>query len=139
MEFQKRRACNRRCAVCGHLEIHERLKNVTIENEKLLIMLGCIYRGEFTLGQAQLFMARESKTYICRLHFLETLDEIYQMLRLKSADDILICPLDLIQNALITVSALRPHIIASQLRKILHDFAERNNHLRETPAVSFRF
>ncbi|ULU13465.1 hypothetical protein L3Y34_016164 [Caenorhabditis briggsae] len=132
VEMVKSRPCNRRCTVCGHLEVHEKLKNVTIDNEKLLIMLGCIYRQEYTLREAISFMNRESKTYICLMHFEETVDEIYTMLRLSCPDDINTCSDDLIQNALITVTALRPFIQIKQLRKILFDFTLKNNHTRAT-------
>ncbi|CAP32401.1 LOW QUALITY PROTEIN: Protein CBR-LIN-15B, partial [Caenorhabditis briggsae] len=136
VEMVKSRPCNRRCTVCGHLEVHEKLKNVTIDNEKLLIMLGCIYRQEYTLREAISFMNRESKTYICLMHFEETVDEIYTMLRLSCPDDINTCSDDLIQNALITVTALRPFIQIKQLRKILFDFTLKNNHTRATMTVS---
>lgn len=138
--FEKQRKTNnRRCAVCNHLEQHEGLKNVTIETEKLLIMVGCIYRQEFTLGQAQEFMARETKMYICHVHFAETLDEIYTMLRLNRPEDIHEVAFDKIQNVLMTTTALRPHIGAQQLKSILYNFVFRYKHLKETKYDMTRF
>ncbi|EGT40683.1 hypothetical protein CAEBREN_10324 [Caenorhabditis brenneri] len=132
MEYHKRKPCNRRCAVCGNLEIHDLLKNVTIDNEKLLIMIGCVYRGEFSLRAAQEFMARETKTYICRVHFGETLDEIDQMLDLKDGDSVLNACSNSIQNVMMTAKQLRPHVTALSLRNMMNEFVDRNCHLRRT-------
>uniref|UniRef100_A0A1I7TRU0 THAP-type domain-containing protein n=1 Tax=Caenorhabditis tropicalis TaxID=1561998 RepID=A0A1I7TRU0_9PELO len=140
IDFHKRKACNRRCAVCGHMETHEKLKNVTIDNEKLLIMLGCIYRRELTLAQAQEFLARETKTYICRIHFGETLDEIYSMLKMNPRSEFFSPTVTEIHNVLITASILRQHISPVQLRKILKDFVDRYRYLRlpkENPTSLF--
>ncbi|EFP06230.1 hypothetical protein CRE_06803 [Caenorhabditis remanei] len=126
------KGCNRRCAVCGHLEHHQGLKNVTIDSEKLLIMLGCIYRQEYTLGMAQEFMAKETKAYVCHVHYAETLDEIYSMLKMSCPEDLYNCTLDQMENVLITVTALRPDITLDQLKSILFKFAQRYKHLKET-------
>ncbi|EFO83701.1 hypothetical protein CRE_02857 [Caenorhabditis remanei] len=131
-ELRRQKRCNRHCAVCGHLQCQEDLKNVTIDSEKLLIMLGCLYRQEYTLEKAQEFMAKETKTYVCRVHFAETLDEIYSMLRLSRPEDIFNCTLFQIQNVLSTITALRPHISLKQFMLILYNFADRYRHLVET-------
>uniref|UniRef100_A0A1I7UFM1 THAP-type domain-containing protein n=1 Tax=Caenorhabditis tropicalis TaxID=1561998 RepID=A0A1I7UFM1_9PELO len=128
--LDKRKPCNRKCAVCGYIKTSDKLKNVTMDNEKLIVMLGCIYRGEHSIAQAREFLARETKIYICYIHFMETLDEIYSMLKMNPRSEFFKPTATDIYNVLITASILRQHITPVQLRKILNDFVNRYRDFR---------
>uniref|UniRef100_A0A8R1DIQ2 Lin-15A/B-like domain-containing protein n=1 Tax=Caenorhabditis japonica TaxID=281687 RepID=A0A8R1DIQ2_CAEJA len=123
---QPKKPCNRRCAVCNSMEEHDKLKNVTIDTEKLMIVLGAAYRNEMSIMEARSCLCRVTKTYMCRVHFAEACDEICKMLRVKCPDEIATCTQDRINTALITVVQIRGRsMTVPELRKCLLNFTNK--------------
>ncbi|CAL2034659.1 unnamed protein product [Caenorhabditis brenneri] len=133
----RRKPCNRRCAVCGLLQSPEQSKNVTIDSEKMIIIIASVYRGECTLQAAKQFMNREVKTYICKVHYAETIIEIDEMLNMMDGDDVMSADMKSIENVLITAKQLRPHVTGAALRMMLHNFVERNKHYCQNRSVGY--
>lgn len=80
-----RRVMNRRCVLCGHLEPSAKLKNVTIDMERLICLFGTIYRKKMTISEAQTCFFRSAKSYYCRVHFTQTSDDIYTILGVENS------------------------------------------------------
>ncbi|CAI2358141.1 unnamed protein product [Caenorhabditis sp. 36 PRJEB53466] len=122
----RRKPCNRRCVVCNSMEEHENLKNVTINTEKLMILLGAVYREELNIPEARECMKRTTKTYMCRVHFAEACDEIFRNLEVSEPAEIALCNKDLITNALIVATQIREqNLNTSQLKQLLIVFTEK--------------
>ncbi|UMM43609.1 hypothetical protein L5515_019050 [Caenorhabditis briggsae] len=121
---------SRRCCICTGVEKDEHLKNVTMDNEKLLLILGCVFRKEISMIDAHEFLTRPAKTYVCHFHFKETIDTLYDRLQITCPDDIHKCSADILEKTFRSMRELRAHTTFTQYIKILHDFAERYDHMR---------
>lgn len=122
-----RKPCNRRCSCCNRLAEHENLKNVTIESEKMIVLLGAVYRRKMELSQAYELLQRPTKTYMCRIHFQEAVFEIFKMLKVNRPADIAHAKLDLVSNAVISVNSIYPtrYFQPGQLRQLFINFTEK--------------
>ncbi|CAO4386959.1 unnamed protein product [Caenorhabditis nigoni] len=121
---------SRRCCICTAVEKDDHLKNVTMDNEKLLLILGCVFREEISMIDAREFLTRPAKTYVCLFHFKETIDTLYEKLQVTCPDDIHKCSGDILQRTYQSMHELRAHTTLTQCVKILHDFSERYDHMR---------
>ncbi|PIC20619.1 hypothetical protein B9Z55_025752 [Caenorhabditis nigoni] len=121
---------SRRCCICNDVKIDGYMKNVTMDNEKLLLILGCVFRNEISMIDAHGFLTRPAKTYVCVLHFKETIDTLYEKLQITCPYDIYKCSADILQKTFESMCELRVHTTFTQYIKILLDFLERYDHMR---------
>ncbi|CAI2351935.1 unnamed protein product [Caenorhabditis sp. 36 PRJEB53466] len=123
---KRRKPSNRRCALCNRLRNPEDVKNVTIDTERLIVALGAVHRKRISTREARLLLHYPTKTYICRIHFGDACDAIFDMMNVQSLNEIVECKPDLFTDILSLVTQIRGvSSSAFQLKRLLICFMEK--------------
>ncbi|KAF1767429.1 hypothetical protein GCK72_007388 [Caenorhabditis remanei] len=123
------RSRNKRCIICSQIKSLGEFRDIRKANERLLILIGCLYRKSISMERAETIM-KNRLIAVCITHIQETLDEIYTRLCITDVRYLNSCSIDRIQNMLVTVAVLKPDMTAVSLRDALFEFLDRFDYVR---------
>ncbi|KAF1762733.1 hypothetical protein GCK72_010995 [Caenorhabditis remanei] len=118
------------CSICNDSKASELLWYFKRRIERLILVLGCLSRGFFTVMCAEEMM-RKYMFYVCSCHIWETIEEIYEKLELKAPKDLYSCSMELFENMFNSVAHLNPGMTKDEFQEALFEFFIKYENVRE--------
>ncbi|EGT49910.1 hypothetical protein CAEBREN_08492 [Caenorhabditis brenneri] len=116
-----------KCSICSEIQPEDRIKKVSMLEEKLIFMTAKVLEKEFTIQQAQQFLnAPAARKPICRAHFAECQQTLFGALNIQTAKEIITCSFDFAREVMKTVNKIKEDVKIWQFCNFLNNFVVRN-------------
>ena len=119
------------CTICKESKKSESLWYFGRTVERLILVLGCLSRGFFTVMCAEEIMRKKKRFHVCSCHIRETVEEIYEKLGLTIPEDLYSCSMELFENIFNSVAHLNPGMTKEEFQEALFEFFIKYEHVRE--------
>ncbi|CAL2047276.1 unnamed protein product [Caenorhabditis brenneri] len=119
----------RKCVACSQLQPAGRIIVLKSKSRKIFLVVGLMFIGKRTVEEAREWY-QEPIFYICRTHVTEAVNSIFEVLNVKTVNEIETCSMENRETLMATVNLLEPNHKMDQDMRIIelmdHDYCLQN-------------